>query len=176
MFSRSVDWDADAQTIRQLVRSCIREAAAATASSVAAANSHPEHEMLETDESGAGSSAGTDQRLHDVLAFAAGSAGSDSQMDSSVADSGRERSHNGSIRDARPLEEVTAPDGGSAGGEALGNAAWVLGQHQSAEGAKARSATSRQLLQALRPLAQRLLLDAHRATHVDAEPDEALLA
>ncbi len=172
MFSRLGEWGADAQTIRQLIRSCVKDAAGVTALPAGAADGGSDSATPDAEQIKDGNSAESNE--HTPRAAASASlAGLEPASDASSS-SGHETEPVSGTLGFLPEEEVMAPETYSTGSAASFSVAREM-QPAAAGGAKAGSAASRQLLQALRPLAQRSLLEAQIAVRADQEPESVSL-
>ena len=168
VFSRLIEWDTDAQTIRQLIRTCHRNPAPAAESpsggpSTAAPAEADQHVLA----SGNGSAAATpaEEQVAEVEAARAQADTVHKQVAVSVDVSSiplREGADGGQETAAAATRPADLPTGDAA---------------QSADKRrKAHSTAQRQLLDVLRPLAQRALLEAQRPAGVESVEEANVFA
>ena len=171
--------DVDAQSIQQLVRSCIRDAARVATRPADGLEGHVESAGTKTEETEEVRGRGivADEPAPGVLPIAAVRP-ADSAVRKSMSGAignGHERIPGDSTPGTRPEGTGTASDAGGAGGTASVSTVRDE-QMQPAKTREAHSAASWQLLQALRPLAQRSRLEAQVAARADRASENTLLA
>ena len=173
VFARLIDWDTDAQTLRQLVRACHRNAAAAVGSSAAESSVAADAEAVEpVIADGIGSAPVTSEGQHSAGAVSKtvpaqqvaapkvhGEVVADGINSSSSIPDGTDGSQDASAAATRPAD-IPA-----------GDAAQPANKRR-----KAHSAAQRQLLDILRPLAQRALSEAQLPADVESAEEAGVFA
>ena len=173
LFGRLVDWDTDAQTIRQLVRTCHRNAAPAgegpSIDSLAAAKAVVDQHAV-ADGNGSVPVPPADGQTAEAVseAVAAQTPVPDAEQVGDVDGVGFSSS-------SSPEEADGSQDAAAAATRPVDLASGEAAQSANRR-RKAHSAAQRQLLDILRPLAQRALLEAQRPASVESVKEAEVFA